>query len=102
MSEDNSNPSDENNQEHEAVEDTNPEHLGEEDSLTSEPAASHGWLEQFQAFGHAAWAELESVAGQGLQEAESDILIALAVKLINLAKEHDPAAESKFLTSLHN
>lgn len=88
MSEDNSNPSDENNQEHEAVEDTNP--------------ASHGWLEQFQAFGHAAWAELESVAGQGLQEAESDILIALAVKLINLAKEHDPAAESKFLTSLHN
>ncbi len=127
MSEDNSNPSDENNQEHEAVEDTNPEHLGEEDSLTSEPAdtepkvpvsqivnpelvasgiiqtpdtepppaASHGWLEQFDILKADAIAEIEKVAKGGLEDAEVDLLCYLSVKLAHIAQSHDSASFDK-------
>ena len=132
MSESNSNPSDENNQEQpspsESSDSTSSEKpegstlteepnqeaildsaMREKDSLAADerdtiaPAAEHGWLEQFEAFGAKAWAELEAVAGQGLQAEESVLLVTLAVKLVKLALVHDPEALDKFDTALdHN
>ncbi len=96
MNENNS-PSDEENQEPK----TEPE-VNVADIVNPEPVASgtipvpdHGWLEQFSAFGLEAWKELEGVASQGLVAAETDLLIALAVKLLKLAKVHDPDAFHK-------
>lgn len=89
MNEDNS-PSAEENQE--------PSTNSEPQELKTEPPPppDHGWLEQFQAFGLEAWKELEGVASQGLVAAETDLLIALAVKLLKLAEVHDPKAVEKF------
>jgi hypothetical protein len=69
---------------------------GPSDTLV--PPANHGWLEQFEAFSLPAFQKLEEVAIQGLVEAESDLLLALAVKLVNLASTQDPKAIDKFDT----
>jgi hypothetical protein len=63
---------------------------------TLPPTASHGWLDQFSAFSAEAFEELKKVASQGLVEAETDLLIYLAVKLVKLAEEHNPEALHQF------
>lgn len=70
--------------------------MREKDTLLSPP--DHGWLEQFEMFGIRAFTELEKVAIQGLEEAESEILIALAFKLAVLADNHQPGAIGKLIT----
>ena|SRR6478735_6011653 len=106
MSENNS-PSDETNQEPsnepDEVEETEPnlllldDAMRERESLTEAPPPSdHGWLEQFEAFRGKAFDDLAAVAKQGLVEVESDMLLMLAVKLVQLAHVHDAEALSKF------
>lgn len=79
--------------------------MREKDSLTSDtlvPPPDHGWLEQFEAFGLKAFNELEAVAIQGLVATETDLLISLAVKLLKLARVHDPDAFYKASLEQHD
>ncbi len=112
MSESNS-PSDEENQELSSELDENDktdanlvrtdksqldEAMLERESLeTIAPVCSeHGWLEQFECFGGKAFDELKKVALQGLNDLETELLLALAIKLVSLAQEQDPHAIEKF------
>ncbi len=93
-------PSEEENQSPETQLD---EAMREKESMASDtlvPPPDHGWLEQFEAFGVKAFQELEAVALQGLVTAETDLLISLAVKLLNVARSHDPDAFEKAIDQL--
>lgn len=63
------------------------------------PPPNHGWLEQFEAFGVAAFERLEMTAAQGLVSAESDLLVELAIKLVKLAELHEPDSLRHFLVA---
>jgi len=86
MSESNS-PSDAENQEH-------------ADTVPPPPADHHGWLEQFDLTKADAIAEIEKVAAGGLEVAEVDVLLYLAVKLTKIAEAHDPEAKAKVIAAL--
>ncbi len=76
------------------------EAMRERDTLA--PAPDHGWLEQVEAFGIRAFDEIRKVAEQGLEQVESDLLVALAIKLLKLARAHDPDAFSKAALAQHD
>lgn len=68
---------------------------------TLPPAVSHGWLEQFEAFGWESFEKLKAVAAQGLVAAEVQTLIFLAAKLTSIALEHDEDALEKVVDQVN-
>ena len=68
---------------------------------TLPPTATHGWLEQFSAFGWESFEKLKEVAAQGLVAAETETLILLAAKLTSVALEHDEDALEKVVEQVN-
>ena len=98
MNESNS-PSDEQNQENSSG--LLDEAMREKDTLPPTANGNPTWLDQFELFGMSALADLKSVAEQGLQEAEVDVLIYAAAQLLKAALAHEPKALERAEALVH-